>query len=51
MNNASEKACVAMSNVFITKMGDIKSTGSDGHFETDFECECLTKDGAVEWLD
>jgi len=51
LNNGSEKASVGMSNVIITKMGDIKPTGADGHWEMDFECECLPKDGAIEYLD
>lgn len=48
-DNSSEGATVMLTNVWITKMGPIKPTGADGHFEVDFEAECLPKDGAIEW--
>lgn len=48
-NNSSEEAVVMLTNVFITKPGSIKPTGADGHFEFDFEAECLPKDGAIEF--
>ena len=48
-NNTSEEVTVMLTNVFITKPGDIKPTGADGHFEMDFEGECLPKDGAIEF--
>lgn len=48
-NNASEEVVVMLTNVVITKMGSIKPTGSDGHFEIDFEAECLPRDGALEF--
>jgi len=50
-NNASEEVTVMMTNVVITKMGPIKPTGADGHFEMDFEAECLPRDGAIEFKD
>jgi len=31
---------VLLNSIFITKLGDIKATGSDGHLERDFEGEC-----------
>lgn len=49
-NNGSQTTSVGMSNSFVTKIGDIKPTGSDGHFEVDFSVECLPKDGALEIL-
>ena len=48
-NNASEEVVVMLTNVFITKPGNIRPTGADGHFEFDFEAECLPKDGAIEF--
>lgn len=48
-NNGSEETVVVMTNLWVSKMGPIKPTGADGHFEFDFEAECLPKDGAVEW--
>lgn len=50
-NNGSEEATVMMTNVIITKTGPIKPTGADGHFELDFEAECLPRDGAIEFKD
>ncbi len=49
LNNGSEDMSVGMSNIWVTNRGDIKPTGSDGHFEVDFSCECLPQDGAIEW--
>ena len=48
-DNGTESAAVVLTNVFITKPGNIKPTGADGHFEFDFEGECLPKDGAIEF--
>lgn len=49
LNNGAEDMSVGMSNVWITNVGIIKPTGSDGHYEFDFSCECLPQDGAIEW--
>ena len=49
LNNGTEDMSVGMSNIWVTKIGDIKPTGADGHFEVDFSCECLPQDGAIEW--
>lgn len=51
LNNGSEETTVGMTNVMVTKIGDIKPTDASGHFEVDFSIECLTKDGAIEWKD
>ena len=48
-DNATQSVVVMLTNVWITKMGSIKPTGSDGHFEIDIEFECLPKDGAIEF--
>jgi len=48
-DNGAEGVTVMLTNVIITKPGTIKPTGSDGHFEIDFEGECLPKDGAIEF--
>lgn len=50
-NNGSETNAAALTNVWISKIGDIKPTGADGHYEVTFTAECLPKDGAVEWAD
>lgn len=50
LNNGSEENCIVMSNVYV-KLGDLKPTGTDGHWERDIEIMCLAKDGAFEWKD
>jgi len=47
-NNGAGINNVAMANVMVTKMGDIKTTGADGHWEFDFEAVCLAKDYVYE---
>ena len=47
-NNGSGIANASMANVIVQKMGDIKLTGVDGHWEFDFEAVCLAKDFAME---
>ena len=51
LNNGTETMSVAITNLWVTKIGDIKPTGADGHFEVDFAAECLPQDGAIEWAD
>lgn len=48
LNNSSEEACVVVTNVYV-KLGEIKPTGADGHWERNFELTCLAKDGAFEF--
>jgi len=50
-DNGSERVVVALTNIFIGKHGPVRPTGADGHFEVDFEGECLPKDGAWEFKD
>jgi hypothetical protein len=50
LNNGSEEVTLLLSNVYV-KLGDIKPTGADGHYEREFEIMCLAKDGAMEFLD
>jgi len=47
-NNGSGIVNVGMVNVRVTKMGDIKPTGADGHWEQEFEAVCLAKDFVME---
>jgi len=47
-NNGAGISNVAMINAIVTKMGDIKLTGADGHWEFDFEAVCLAKDYVYE---
>lgn len=51
VNSTTEEISIVLNNLYITKLGDIKLTGTDGHFEQDFEGECLPKDFYLEFLD
>ncbi len=50
-NNGSGIVNIAMANVIVTKMGDIKTTGADGHWEMDCEAVCLAQDYTMELED
>lgn len=50
LNNGSEETSVVLSNVYV-KLGEIKPTGADGHYERDFELMCKASDFAIEWKD
>lgn len=47
-NNGSGIVNVGMASPIVTKMGDIKPTGVDGHWEQDFEAVCLAQDFGLE---
>jgi len=47
-NNGSGIKNANMNKVLITKMGDIKSTGIDGHWEQECEAVCLAQDFIME---
>jgi len=51
LNNGSEEANAVMTNTVVTKIGPLKTTGADGHWECDVEMECLPRDGFLEFLD
>jgi hypothetical protein len=42
---------VALDNAYITKLGDAKLSGADGHWEQDFNITCLPRDTHVEYKD
>lgn len=44
LDNGTKVVGVLLNNVYMTKLGDIKMTGTDGHWERDFEGMCLAKD-------
>lgn len=44
LDNGTKVIGVLMNNVYLTKLGDVKVTGTDGHWERDFEGMCLAKD-------
>jgi len=47
-NNGSGIKNAAMASVIVTKMGEIKPTGTDGHWEQECEAVCLAQDFAME---
>ncbi len=47
-NNGAGIINAAMASVIITKMGDVKPTGADGHWEQECEAVCLAQDFAME---
>jgi len=47
-NNGSGIVNCAMASPIVTKMGDIKPTGADGHWEQECEAVCLAQDFALE---
>jgi hypothetical protein len=46
----TNEVTVALDNAWITKLGDIKIAGPDGHFEVDFNAICLPKDFYIEYM-
>lgn len=48
--NGSERATVVMAKALLN-FGELKPTGTDGHFEIDFEGACLPENMALEYLD
>ena len=50
LNNGSETFSAVLNTPFVN-IGDIKPTGTDGHFEVDFEATCLPEDYADEFKD
>lgn len=44
LDNGTDKINILFNNVMITKLGDIKPTGTDGHWERSFEAMCLPAD-------
>ena len=47
-NNGVGIKNAGMASVIVTKMGDIKPTGTDGHWEQDCEAVCLAQDFVME---
>ncbi len=50
-NNGVGIVNIAMASPIVTKMGDIRPTGPDGHFEQDCEATCLAQDFVKEMED
>jgi hypothetical protein len=48
LNNGTQEECIVVSNVRV-KLGELKPTGADGHYEREFELVALAKDGAIEF--
>jgi hypothetical protein len=42
--DASKEINFVLTNAYITKLGDVKISGPDSHFEVEFEAICLPRD-------
>jgi len=51
LNNGNEEVSVVMTNSVVTKVGALKPTGADGHWECEFAAECLPREGVIEFKD
>lgn len=49
LNNGTQEVNVVMTNVQITKFGDLKPAGPDSFWQCDLEAECLSQDGVLEF--
>jgi len=49
--SATDIMAVLLNNAYITKLGDIKATGTDGHMERDFEATCSPDNFVIDYLD
>lgn len=47
---SKKKINVLLNNARITKLGDVKISGPDSHFEVDFEATCLPRDFYMQFL-
>ena len=50
LDNGTNKMNILLNNLMITKLGDVKPTGTDGHWERGFEGMCLPNDYYEEFL-
>lgn len=50
LSNGTNVMNFLLNNVMITKLGDVKPTGTDGHWERSFEGMCLPADYYEEFL-
>lgn len=50
LDNGTNKMNILLNNPMVTKLGDIKPTGTDGHWERSFEAMCLPVDYYEEFL-
>ena len=51
ITDGTEVCNIVLDDVYFTKIGDIKLTGADGHWEFEFECVCLAKNFYIEFND
>lgn len=51
LDNGTDEVNVVLNNLRVTKLGDIKPTGTDGHWEMDFSAKCLASDYYLEYKD
>lgn len=51
LDDSTDEVSIVMNKSKITKLGDRKISGPDGHWEQDFEAVCLAEDFYVEFKD
>lgn len=49
LDDSTDEVSIVMDDALITKLGDRKISGADGHWEQDFEAVCLPSDYYVEF--
>ena len=51
LDDGTDEVTILLNNAYITKLGDRRIAGADGHWEQDFTAVCLPKDFYVEYKD
>lgn len=51
LDDGTDEVNILLNNAYLTKLGDRRISGADGHWEQDFEAVCLAKDYYVEYKD
>jgi len=51
LDDGTYEVNILLNNAYLTKLGDRRISGADGHWEQDFEAVCLPKDYYVEYKD
>ena len=51
LDDSTDEVNLLLNNAWVTKMGDKRISGADGHWEQDFNAVCLPKDYYVEYKD
>jgi len=51
LDDGTSEVSILLNNAYISKLGDRRIAGADGHWEQDFEAFCLPKDFYIEFKD